>query len=66
MGGLYPRMVPELSEKKALRNNFQDRVVQEVIQMILKAIYEPMFMSNSHGCGGCGFLIGVNTALNST
>lgn len=28
---------------------FQDRLVQEVIRVILETIYEPRFLSNSHG-----------------
>jgi group II intron reverse transcriptase/maturase len=41
---------PGRSEKRPLGiPNFQDRVVQEVIRMILEAIYEPQFKDGSHG-----------------
>lgn len=41
---------PGRSEKRPLGiPNFQDRVVQEVIRMLLDAIYEPQFKDCSHG-----------------
>lgn len=41
---------PGRSEKRPLGiPDFQDRVVQEVIRMILEAIYEPRFKDSSHG-----------------
>jgi group II intron reverse transcriptase/maturase len=41
---------PGRSEKRPLGiPNFQDRVVQEVIRMLLDAIYEPRFKDCSHG-----------------
>ncbi|MEO1374954.1 MAG: reverse transcriptase domain-containing protein [Cyanobacteria bacterium J06635_10] len=41
---------PGRTEKRPLGiPNFQDRVVQEVLRMILDAIYEPNFLDCSHG-----------------
>lgn len=41
---------PGTPEKRPLGiTNYQDRVVQEVIRMILNAIYEPKFKDSSHG-----------------